>query len=33
MVDSTVFKSGTVEIDKNFLERFNDSIIEIKHIY
>jgi len=33
MVDTTVFKSGTVEIDKLSLDRFNDSIIEIKHVY
>jgi len=33
MVDTTVFKSGTVEIDKFNLDRFNDSIIEIKHVY
>ena len=33
MVDTTVFKSGTVEIDKVCLEQFNNSIIEIKHIY
>ena len=33
LVDTTVFKSGTVEIDKNHLTRFNDSVKEIKHIY
>jgi len=33
MVDTTVFKSGTVEIDKINLDKFNDSIIEIKHVY
>ena len=33
LVDTTVFKSGTVEIDKIHLNKFNDSIIEIKHIY
>ena len=33
MVDATVFKSGTVEIDKVYLDRFNESIIEIKHVY
>jgi len=33
MVDTTVFKSGTVEIDKENLEMFNNSIIEIKHVY
>jgi len=33
MVDTTVFKSGTVEIDKFNLDRFNTSIIEVKHVY
>jgi len=33
MVDTTVFKSGTVEIAKVDLDRFNNSIIEIKHVY
>jgi len=32
-VDTTVFKSGTLEIDKVHLNRFNNSIIEIKHVY
>jgi len=33
LVDVTVFKSGTVEIDKIHLDRFNNSITGIKHIY
>jgi filamentous hemagglutinin len=30
-VDTTLFKSGTVEIQPEYLEEFNDSILEIIH--
>ena len=33
MVDTTVFKKGTVEIDKVCLDKFNNSIIDITHLY
>ena len=32
-VDITVFKSGTVEIHKEHLERFNRAVSKIKHVY
>jgi len=32
-VDSTVFKSGTVEVHKEQLDDFNDSILGIRHVF
>jgi hypothetical protein len=32
-VDPSVFKSGTVEIHEEHLDRFNKAVIDIKHIY
>ena len=32
-VDATLFRSGTVEIQPEHLDEFNDSIIEIIHRY
>ena len=32
-VDSSVFKSGTVEVHKEHLDEFNDAILEIKHVF
>ena len=32
-VDSSVFKSGTVAIHKEYLKEFNKAVLEIKHIF
>jgi len=32
-VDGSVFKSGTVAIHEEHLDKFNSSVIEIKHVY
>ena len=32
-VDITVFKSGTVEIHEEHLSAFNDSVLDIRHVY
>ena len=32
-VDSSVFKSGTVAVYKEYLEKFNTAVLEIKHVF
>jgi len=32
-VDSSVFRSGTVEIHKEHLDNFNNTIFDVKHLY
>ena len=32
-VDSTVFKSGTVEVHKEHLDKFNNAVLNIKHVF
>jgi len=32
-VDLSVFRSGTVEIHKEYLNEFNNAVLEIKHVF
>ena len=32
-VDSSVFRRGTVEVHKEHLDKLNDAVIDIKHVY